>query len=443
MRCGAAARTRLATAPNWKAPIVAVALVAAPRWQSLPSRSSSWPEIEHSHQHLDRHRPSHATGNRDGEQQGTNATATETTTAPASDHGSLHTARKNPAAPAHNGAPLRPSRPAAEKSVQRSARKPAQGIQGLQLDPPAGRAGDTVLRRWPPAKPRPSIVADVVVVGAGAAGLYAALCAAREGARVRARLGHAARADGQLLGAGRARRGARRRRQLRAAPRGHRARGARRSSGAPRPRSSCARRPTCVRDLQALGVRFDARPLRAARPRARGRALGAARRPRGRQRDGPARRAPALRARRRGAAHHRARGRARPSAVDPGGPLPRPGLRRRADPRRARGRARHRRRGGAVGAHDQPARLASASGCCSPTPPARSSPTSSCSSSIRRPSSAARARGLPRHGGDPRRGRDAARRLRRALRRRARPRDEVSRAIQATLEADRRALGRP
>ena len=32
--------------------------------------------------------------------------------------------------------------------------------------------------------PRPSSVADVVVVGAGAAGLYAALCAAREEASV-------------------------------------------------------------------------------------------------------------------------------------------------------------------------------------------------------------------------------------------------------------------
>src|SRR3954466_360716 len=35
-----------------------------------------------------------------------------------------------------------------------------------------------------PVRPEPTTQADVVVVGAGAAGLYAAVCAAREGARV-------------------------------------------------------------------------------------------------------------------------------------------------------------------------------------------------------------------------------------------------------------------
>ncbi len=52
--------------------------------------------------------------------------------------------------------------------------------------------------------------ADVAVLGAGAAGLYAALCAAADGRARGARLSHAARPDRQLLGAGRARGRARR-----------------------------------------------------------------------------------------------------------------------------------------------------------------------------------------------------------------------------------------
>ena len=67
------------------------------------------------------------------------------------------------------------------------------------------------------------LAVDVVVVGAGAAGLYAALTAAERGGRVARRERHAARPDGELLGAGRPRRGARRRRLARAASRRHRA----------------------------------------------------------------------------------------------------------------------------------------------------------------------------------------------------------------------------
>ena len=73
--------------------------------------------------------------------------------------------------------------------------------------------------------------------------------------------------------------------------------------------------PDCVRDLQALGVRFDADRFGRLALGPRGRPLGPARRPRRRQRDRPARRAPALGAGRRGAAHHGARGRARAGAV--------------------------------------------------------------------------------------------------------------------------------
>ena len=63
----------------------------------------------------------------------------------------------------------------------------------------------------------------------------------------------------------------------------------------------------------------------------------------------------------------------------------------------------------------------SAPACCSPARPAPRWPTSSSSSSTRPPSTGMhRPRGLPGHRGDARRGRDAARRARRALRRRAR-----------------------
>ena len=80
-----------------------------------------------------------------------------------------------------------------------------------------GRPGPACHYRSPDGD-RQRTEADVVVVGAGAAGLYAALSRrARRSAR-RARLGDAARRVGQLLGAGRARRRARPRGLARAPP---------------------------------------------------------------------------------------------------------------------------------------------------------------------------------------------------------------------------------
>ena len=159
--------------------------------------------------------------------------------------------------------------------------------------------------------------ADVVVVGAGAAGPYAALTAARAGARValvsatpaRARppaTGRRAgwpprsraddspdlhRADTERAGRGLVPRERRRG----AVPRG----AARRARA--RARSACTSTPTADGDL-ALGLE--------------GGHSRAARRPRRRQRDRPARRAPALGRRRRDAADRGARGRPRRRAVD-------------------------------------------------------------------------------------------------------------------------------
>ena len=145
----------------------------------------------------------------------------------------------------------------------------------------------------------PASHADVAVVGAGAAGLYAALTAAREGARVAlvsatplaqtasywAQGGIAAalaaddspdlhRHDTELAG-----------------------RGAR----APvRRRASCAaRRRASSRDLERLGVRFDVDADGGLALGLEGGHSQAPRRPRRRQRDRPPRRAPAVRARRR------------------------------------------------------------------------------------------------------------------------------------------------
>src|ERR671914_108869 len=98
---------------------------------------------------------------------------------------------------------------------------------------------------------------DVAVVGAGAAGLYAALCAAREGARValisRSPLAESASywAQGGMAAA------------LAAddSPAGHlrdtveAGRGAVRESAA---RVLCEESPARVRELESLGVRFDA-----------------------------------------------------------------------------------------------------------------------------------------------------------------------------------------
>ena len=154
---------------------------------------------------------------------------------------------------------------------------------------------------------------DLVVVGAGAAGLFASLTAAREGARVTlvsarplaetasywAQGGLAAAlAVGRLAGA---------------APRGH-------ADRRPRPRPPLGRRGPVRRGARALrrprGVRrpLRRRPPRRPRARAGGRAPQAPRRPRRRQRDRPADPAPALgrrRRRRRGSTCSRAAASAR------------------------------------------------------------------------------------------------------------------------------------
>ena len=259
----------------------------------------------------------------------------------------------------------------------------------------------------------------------------------RAGARGRARLRDPAGADGELLGAGRDRRGARRR-------------GLPRAATSPTPRPPAA---TLVRRSAAQVLVREA-PARVARPRARSAcastptaaaclALGlegghsrAPRRARRRQRDRPARRAPALGARRRRAAHRGARGRARRERLDARRPLRRRRARGRPRDPRPRDDPRDRRRRGAVVAHDEPAGLARASGCRSPTPPAPSSPTSSSSSSTRPRSSASRGRegflvteairgeGATLHGPDGERFVEELA-----------PRDEVARAIAALLRA--------
>jgi L-aspartate oxidase len=107
------------------------------------------------------------------------------------------------------------------------------------------------------AEPTASLDADVAVVGAGAAGLYAALVAAREGARValvsRSPLAESASywAQGGIAAA----------LAVYDSPEGHLAdtlaagRGTCRRSAA---RVLCDESPAAVRDLEALGVHFDA-----------------------------------------------------------------------------------------------------------------------------------------------------------------------------------------
>ena len=105
----------------------------------------------------------------------------------------------------------------------------------------------------------------------GAAGLYAALTRGRGRRARRARLRDAARRSRQLLGAGRPRRRARRRRLARAPPRGHADRRPRGRAASPRHGCSASDAPARVRDLAALGVRFDADRHGAPRARAGGR----------------------------------------------------------------------------------------------------------------------------------------------------------------------------
>ena len=158
------------------------------------------------------------------------------------------------------------------------------------------RSGAAISLRYPRMAGPARIETDLVVVGAGAAGLYAALTAAGAGARVAlvsaTPLARTASywAQGGLAAA------LARRRLARPAPRGHRARRARPRAherrDRPVPRGAAHRgRPRAPR--RAL----RRRPPRQPRARPRGRPLAPARRPRRRQRDRPARRAPALRRR--------------------------------------------------------------------------------------------------------------------------------------------------
>ncbi|HVR04660.1 MAG TPA: FAD-dependent oxidoreductase [Solirubrobacteraceae bacterium] len=101
------------------------------------------------------------------------------------------------------------------------------------------------------------IEADVCVVGAGAAGLYAALCAAREGGRVAllSAMPLAQTASYWAQGGLAAALAAEDTPQLHLADTERAGRGAVRRSAA---EALVAEAPDCVRDLQALGFRFDA-----------------------------------------------------------------------------------------------------------------------------------------------------------------------------------------
>ena len=116
--------------------------------------------------------------------------------------------------------------------------------------------------------------------------------------------------------------------------------------------------PGAVEELERLGVRLRRRPPRQPRARPRGRALAPARRPRRRQRHRPAGGARPLRARRRPRGRHGPGVDPRGAAVDRRRPLRRRGLRGRPGGAGARRRAVDRRHRGAVGADDEPARLA-------------------------------------------------------------------------------------
>ncbi len=216
---------------------------------------------------------------------------------------------------------------------------------------------------------------EVAVVGAGAAGLYTALCVARAGRRGHAHLGRPAGRRLQLLGAGRARRRARRRRHPRPPPRRHHHGRARLGAG--------VRGPGAVRRGAGRGAgphraRRDLRrrPHRPARAGPRGRPLRAADRSCRRGRHRPADHPPALGAGRRGRARRGAGGPPRHrGSVTADGRAVAVALGRRHGDHGSRDRARHRRRRRPVAAHHQPAGRDRRRACCSPTRPVPSSPT--------------------------------------------------------------------
>ena len=119
--------------------------------------------------------------------------------------------------------------PVARVAAPRSIARDPLGALGVRAGVVLQRGRDATsrtpggTRATVPAMPEPTAIdVDVAVVGAGGAGLFTALTAAARGRARRARLRHAARPDRELLGAGRDRRRARRRRLARRAPRRHR-----------------------------------------------------------------------------------------------------------------------------------------------------------------------------------------------------------------------------
>ncbi len=204
----------------------------------------------------------------------------------------------------------------------------------------------------------PELVTDLAIVGAGAAGLFCALSAAHEGARVvlisATPLAQTASywAQGGLAAA--VGPGDSAERHLEDTERA--GRGAVRRSAAEVLVAEAPRAP--ARPAGARGA-LRRRPHGRTRARPRGRPLGTPGRSRRRQRHRPADPATAIRARRRATAPDRARGgkRARAGPTAGGRTVRRRPLPRRAPSASARGCPRHRRRRSALVPHDQPTRL--------------------------------------------------------------------------------------
>ena len=141
----------------------------------------------------------------------------------------------------------------------------ARSVSALNSTPTAGRAG----------------AADLVVVGAGAAGMYVALRAAEAGARVvlvsRKRFREAVQRERELLGPGRASGGAGPGRLPGAPCPGHDRQPAGVCAARRRSRHSSTRRPRAVQELIARGVGFDTGPDGSLALGAGGRPLGARR----------------------------------------------------------------------------------------------------------------------------------------------------------------------